>query len=224
LVAHVLWLLGQDDQWLRPRAAAMPVALAAGALVDVVDAGAGKWVDGAATTAVELSTSHEAAGLVGHWAGRLQGATRSGSLTVMHAINALAPDLWDAVGADLATQGEASNVPRPIRRWLPPRRRPNEATARQVRDQLREVIEGTRSPTPRDEGVLAVASCAGVVEHIMSSTAFTDHAALAPTRALLEGSRLVARLTPAVPYLVSLGPTIGLPTGTGVPGAGSGGQ
>lgn len=221
-MAQVLWLLGQDDQWLRPRASAMPVAVAAGALVDVVDAGAARWVDGDGGTSVEPTAVVDSDSLVGQWAVLLVQAATDGPLPVIHAINAVSPDIWEVVGADLSLAGKAHDVPRPVRRWLPPRRRPDHEVVVSVRRHLKEVLEGTRPATAQDHGVLAVASCAGVVEHVLSSSAFTDHGALAPTRAFLEGSALVSRLTPAVPYLVSPGPVIGTPPGGALPGAGSG--
>ena len=220
LVAQVLWLLGQDDQWLRPRASAMPVAVAAGALVDVVDAGAATWVDDG-TPSVQPTAMEHLDGLVGQWAALLEQAATDGPLPAIHAINAVSPEIWEVVGADLSRAGKAHDVPRRVRRWLPPRRRPDHEVVVSVRRHLQAVLDGTRPATAQDHGVLAVASCAGVVEHVLSSSAFTDHAALAPTRAFLEGSPLVRRLTPAVSYLVSPGPVIGTSTGGALPGAGS---
>ena len=81
--------------------------------------------------------------------------------------------------------------------------------AERVRAHLRGVIRGSEPATTADHGFLAVASCAGVVEHVLSETAFTDSSALAPTRAFLADSALVGRLNPAVSYLVSQGPAIG---------------
>ena len=43
LVAQLLWLLGQDDQLLRPRVATLRAAITAGALVDVLNSGAAGW-------------------------------------------------------------------------------------------------------------------------------------------------------------------------------------
>ena len=220
-VAQTLWLLGQDDQWLRPRVSAMPVAVAAGALLDVIDAGAARWVGDEDASSVEPTPVHVAEGLVGRWAALLRQAATYGPLPVIHGINAVSPHIWDVVGADLTARGCAHDVPRPVRRWLPPRRRPDHDAAVLARTHLRAVITGTRPASPCDQGVLAVASCAGVVEHVLSATAFTDHGALAPTAAFLEGSVLVRRLTPAVSYLVTLGPTFGSPPG-GLPGVGSG--
>lgn len=208
-VAQTLWLLGQDDQWFRPRSSALPVAVAAGALVDLVDAGAAAWVGDEAQTSVEPVLAQAPGGLVGHWAALLQEAATCGPVAVIHAINAVSPHIWDVVGADLASRGYAQDVPRPVRRWLPPRRRPDHQVTARVRSHLREVTAGTEPATLRDQGVLAVGSCAGVVEHVLSATAFTDHGALAPIERFLDGSPLVRRLTPAVSYLVSVGPIIG---------------
>lgn len=209
-VAQVLWLLGQDDQWMRPRTSVMPIAAATGALVDVIEAGAARWVDDDDKLAVESSRRGPAGGLLRTWIDLLVEASASEPLAVVHAINAVSPNIWDSLGADLAVRSCAHEVPRPVRRWLPPRRRPHLDIANQARAQLLDVVAGTTIATRTDLGVLAVASCAGVLEHILSPTAFTDFSVVEPTEAFLEGNDLVRRLTPAVSYLVSLGPVLGL--------------
>lgn len=210
LVAHALWLLGQDEQWMRPRVGVMPVAAAAGAVVDLVNSGAARWVDGNSGAALEPVHVELPDGLLHDWADRLAEAATSGPIPVIHAINAVSPGIWDSVGADLASMGFADEVPRPVRRWLPPRRRPRPDITERTRTHLLEVIRGIHPATAEDSGVLSVASCAGVVEHILSGTAFTDSSVLAPTQTFLEGSALVGRLNQAVSYLVSQGPSIGV--------------
>lgn len=206
LVAQVIWLLGQDEEWMRPRTSALRVAAAAGALVDL---GAATWVDDEDEPAVEPIDAAVPDGLLHDWAGRLVEARSSGSLPVIHALNAVSPGVWDALGSDLAQRGCAQEVPRRVRRWLPPRRRPRGDIAEQLRTHLLRVVRGTDPVSERDHGVLAVASCAGVLEHVLSRTAFTDMSVLAPTQAFLEDSDLVPRLAPALSYIVSAGPGLG---------------
>jgi hypothetical protein len=210
LVAQALWLLGQDEQWMRPRVSAMPVAAAAGALVDLVNCAAASWVDADGGAALEPVQGEFPAGLLHDWSDRLVEAATSGSVPVIHAINAVSPGIWDSIGADLAARSYAEEVPRPVRRWLPPRRRPRHDVAEHIRNHLLEVLRGAQPATDADRGVLAVASCAGVIEHVLSRTAFTDSSVLAPTATFLEGSALVGRLSQAVSYLVSHGPLIGV--------------
>lgn len=201
---------------MRPRASAMPVAAAAGALVDLVNSGAARWVDGNSGAGLEPLHVEFPDGLLHAWADRLEKAATAGPIPVIHAINAVSQSIWDSVGADLASRSYAEEVPRPVRRWLPPRRRPRPDITEPIRTHLLEVIRGAQPATDEDQGVLAVASCAGVVEHVLSRTAFTDSSVLAPTETFLRESALVDRLNQAVSYLVSQGPSIGLqPSGPG---------
>ena len=210
LVAHVMWLLGQDEQWMRPRSAALPIAAAAAAIVDLTNAGVAEWVDTEMGTAVMPGEIDAVDGVLHSWADRVNDAAKLRPIPVIHAINAVSPSIWESLGADLASMSYAQQVPRPVRRWLSPRRRPARDIAAGTRTHLREVINGRQPATLRDHGVLAVAFCAGVVEHLLSQTAFTDASVLEPTQALLEESDLVRRLTPAVSYLVSLAPGLGV--------------
>jgi hypothetical protein len=208
-VAQTLWLLGQDDQWLRPRASALRVAIAGGALIDLIDAGAAQWAGAQDDPQVAATGASTADPLIQIWAERFGKAARPDPIPVIHAINALGPGMWETVGTDLSRRGMASDIPRPVRRWLPPRHRPNPETSARARTHLREVIRGAAAANAQDHGVLAVALCAGVLEHILSQSAFADWSVLEPTREFLEDSMLVRRLQKAVSYLVSLGPTMG---------------
>jgi hypothetical protein len=209
-VADALWLLGQDEQLLRPRVGVLRVALAAGALVDLIDCGAARWTGTHEQAQVQPTGAGAADPLTRAWAARLGEAAGTDPLPVIHAVNAVSPESWDAVGADLARRGLASAVPRPVRRWLAPRHRPDPETADRTRRHLRRVISGAAPASTRDDGVLAVAWCAGVIEEVLSATAFSDSSVLGPTRAHLEDSVLVQRLAPAVGYLVSMGPVLGI--------------
>lgn len=72
------------------------------------------------------------------------------------------------------------------------------------------MIHGVEPATSRDHGVLAVAWCADLAEHVLSRTAFTDPTVGEPTRALVEDSALVRRINDAVSYLVSMAPRVGI--------------
>lgn len=210
-MAHVLWLLGQDEQWMRPRVSALPAAAAAAAVVDVIASGAARWVDDRDEACVEPLAAPVAAGLVQEWVAQIREAATSGPLPVIHAMNAVSPGLWDSLGADLVRRGLAAEVPHRVRRWRPPRRRPTYEAADELRTHLRDVIRRARSATAQQREVLAVALSAGVVEHMLSRSAFTDGGVVEPTRQLLAGDALVDRLTPALSYVNSLGPVYGLP-------------
>ncbi|GAB3078030.1 GPP34 family phosphoprotein [Pedococcus soli] len=219
-VARVLWLLGQDEQLFRPRVGAMGVAVAAAALVDVVGSGAATWVDSSGQREVVCTGESPSDALIGRWAAALEESGGREPLRVIHAINAMGSHNWDAVGADLARQGMAEEVPRPVRRWMAPRRRPDLAVARRERARLLAVIGGRGAASAQEEGVLAVAWCAGVAEHVLSTNAFTDSGVIEPTRRFLADSALVPRLEPAVSYLVSMGPLLGMDGNPGWSGPG----
>lgn len=210
LVAQVLWLLGQDEQLLRPRVGILRAAITAGALVDVIDSGAAAWAGTDDEPRVQVTGVGPSDPLTRAWAARLAEAAPSQPIRVIHAINSLGSGIWEAVGADLARRGLATDVRRPVRRWLPPRHRPDRDATQRARTHLRDLIHGAEPATSRDHGVLAVAWCADVAEHVLSQTAFIDPAVVEPTRAFLEDSALVRRLNEAVAYLVSMAPTLGM--------------
>jgi hypothetical protein len=210
LVAEALWLLGQDEQYLRPRVGRLRVALTAAALVDVIDSGAARWAGSHEEPLVRETGGAAWDPLTRAWLARLAEATGSQPIPVIHAINALGPGTWEVVGADLARRGLATEIPRPVRRWLAPRRRPDREATDRARKHLRKVISGAEQASTQDHGVLSVALCAGVVEEVLSQTAFSDPSVLEPTCALLDDSILVQRLGPALSYLLSTGPGLGI--------------
>ncbi|MGG5260067.1 GPP34 family phosphoprotein [Phycicoccus avicenniae] len=209
LVAQAIWLLGQDEQWMRPRAGTMPVVAAAAAVLDVIGSGAARWDEGGGGIAVDTGSVPAREGLLGCWTERLARAAATGPLPVIHSVDAVSPDVWELLGADLAAAGLTEDVPRALARWRPPRRRPRPEPSRRVRTRLLDVVHGRREGTEWDEGVLAVASCAGVLEHVLSGSAFTDTSVLVPVERYLSRSDLVPRLEPALSYLTSIGPVLG---------------
>ncbi|WP_137120626.1 GPP34 family phosphoprotein [Segeticoccus rhizosphaerae] len=210
LVAQVLWLLGQDEQLLRPRVGTLRVAITAGALLDVLDSGAAGWAGTDDEPQVRATGVSPSDPLTRAWAARLTQAAPSQPIPVIHAINTLGSGMWEAVGTDLVHRGLAIAVRRPVRRWLTPRHRPDRGATHRARAHLRNVIHGAEPATAQDHGVLAVAWCADVAEHVLSRSAFIDPAVVEPTRVLLEDSALVRRLNEAVSYLVSMAPGLGI--------------
>ncbi|WP_404347643.1 hypothetical protein LG324_10340 [Phycicoccus jejuensis] len=214
--AHVVWLLGQDEQWLRPRHHAVVTAARAAALCDVVASGAAEWVDGPGGAAVRPGPAAGTGdgGLVASW-GAAMAVFGPGPVPLVQALDAIGPDLWDRLGTDVVRRGAALAVPRRVRRWRPPRCRPRREVVEPLRHHLLAVVAGATPAGARDEAVLASASCAGVLEHVLSDTAFTDLAVIAPAEDVLGESHLVARLEPAVSSLTSLGPLTGHPPPSG---------
>lgn len=214
--AHVVWLLGQDGQWLRPRHHAVVTAARAAALCDVVSSGAAEWVDGPGGAAVRPGPTAGAGddGLVASWGAALA-VSGPGPVPVVQALDAIGPDLWERLGTDVVRRGAAVAVPRRVRRWRSPRSRQRREVVEPLRRHLLAVVAGATPAGARDEAVLASASSAGVLEHVLSDTAFGDLGVVAPAEALLRGNELVARLEPAVSYLTSVGPLTGHPPPSG---------
>lgn len=195
--------MGQDEQLLRPRAAGLRTAVTAAALLDVISSGAASWTEsGTRVRTCPLPDGLPA--LIQHRAERLEKAAGGKPLDTVYAIDALAPGVWDEVGSDAALCGFATEVPRPIRRWMSPRHRPDTRLARTLKTHLREVIRSTDAITdPVDEAVLAVGWSAGVLDDLLSLTAFTDPDVVDPARTHCQSSELVKRLDGPVTFLSS---------------------
>lgn len=203
LISHRVWLMGQDEQLLRPRASGLRTAVTAAALLDVIGSGAASWTE-SGTRVRTGSLPGGLPALIGRWAERLETAAGGTPLDTVYAIDALAPGVWDEVGSDAALCGFATDVPRPIRRWLSPRHRPDVELARKLKTHLREVVRSTEAITdPVDEAVLAVGWSAVVLDDLLSLTALTDPDVVDPARTHCQSSELVRRLDEAVTFLSS---------------------
>lgn len=209
LVAQVLWLLGQDEQLLRPRVGTLRGGITVGALVDVLDSRGAGWAGTDDAPQVRVTGVTPSDPRTRAWVVRLAEDALSQPIPVIHAINSLGSGTWEAVGG--------SGTPRPGDRG-PPAGAALVAAAAPSRS--RRHPPGSRSPAQRDprrrashvagHGVLAAAWCADVAEHILSRTPFIDPLVVGPTRAFLEDSALVRRLNEAVSYPVSLAPGLGI--------------
>lgn len=198
--------MGQDEQLLRPRAAGLRTAVTAAALLDVIGSGAASWTEsGTQVRTCPLPDGPPA--LIGRWTERLKKAAGGKPLDTVYAIDALAPGVWDEVGSDAALCGFATEVPRPIRRWLSPRHRPDTRRAREFKTHLRGVVRSPGEITdPVDEAVVAVGWSAGVLDDLLSLTALTDPDIIDPARTHLQSNELVGRIDEAVNSLSSARP------------------
>ncbi|MDE9364628.1 GPP34 family phosphoprotein [Luteipulveratus sp. YIM 133132] len=207
--ARALWLLGHDDQWLRPRTHGVRVAVGAGALLDVLRSGAARWDPDDRTRLLVTSAARDPDPLVRTWADRLTTANADHSVRVIHAIGALGAQVYDEVGADLVERGLAQPVPRPVRRWLAPRRRPDPHAVRPLREHLREVVLRDAPYEDGDAAVISVAWYAGVAEQVLSASAFADPDVVDGARRIAEEANLGPRLEDDLASLTRIGLTDG---------------
>lgn len=203
LISHRIWLMGQDEQLLRPRAPGLRTAVTAAALFDVIRSGAASWTESGAQVQT-CPLPHGLSALVRRWAGRLEKAAADRPLETLYAIDALAPDVWDDVGSDAALCGVATDVSRPIRRWMQPRHRPDTELARKLKTHLRDVVRSPDGITDSvDEAVLAAGWSAGVLDELLSLTALTDPDIVDSARTHLQFNELVRRIDEPVNFLSS---------------------
>ena len=211
--------MGQDEQLLRPRASGLRTAVTAAALLDVIGSEAAAWTEsGTQVQTCPLPGEGKLPVLIRRWAERLEKAAAGRPLDTVYAIDALAPGVWDEVGSDAARCGCATDVPRPVRRWMSPRHRPDPQLARDLKAHLRAVVRSPGEITdPVDEAVLAVGWSAGVLDDVLSRTALTDPDIVDSARSRFRSNELVERIDEAVNFLSSARP----PSATGSGASGS---
>lgn len=203
LIAERLWLLGQDPQYLRPRVSRLRVAATAAALLDVIATGSAGWGENGATV-VGHPAVHVSAAPVAQWADRVTRATAAGPLRTVHAIDSLAPGVWDQVGRHLLETGLATPVRHSVRRWLPPRGKPDQQRVDEIRTRLRAAPDTADAPIdPVDHGVLVVGYAAAVLDTVLSESAFPDPTVMDTARPRMQDDPIVRSLTDAIGLLAS---------------------